>query len=137
VNDPNRATDYGVEFDWQTHFWYLPHPFDGLVLNVNYTHVFSKAKYPYTNVEKVGRATVYVDTSYTDRLLYQPDNMANLSVGYDYQGFSIRVSMIYQDNIFSGPNFWPQLRTTTAAYTRWDLSAKQNLPWFGFSYTAT
>ena len=39
--------------------------------------------------------------------------------------------MIYQDNIFSGPNFWPQLRTTTAAYTRWDISAKQDLPWIG------
>lgn len=131
VNDSSRATDYGLEFDWQTHFWYLPHPFDGLVLNINYTHVFSRVKYPYTNVEKVGRATVYVDTSFSDRLLYQPDNIANLSIGYDYRGFSVRVSMIYQDNIFSGPNFWPQLRTTTAAYTRWDLSAKQNLPWFG------
>jgi len=40
--------------------------------------------------------------------------------------------MIYQDNIFAGPNYWPQLRTTTAAYTRWDISAKQDLPWPGF-----
>lgn len=131
VNDANRATDYGLELDWETHFWYLPHPFNGLVLNVNYTHVFSKATYPYTNVEKIGRAIVYVDTSFTDRLLYQPDNIANLSVGYDYRGFSVRVSMIYQDNIFAGPNFWPQLRTTKSAYTRWDISAKQNLPWYG------
>ncbi len=131
INDPNRATDYGLEFDWQTHFWYLPHPFNGLVLNLNYTHVFSKEKYPYVNLVKVGRVRVPVDTSYTTRLLYQPDNIANLSVGYDYEGFSVRISMIYQDNIFSGPNFYPQLRTRTSAYTRWDLSAKQDLPWFG------
>jgi TonB-dependent receptor len=131
INDPNTATDYGLEFDWQTHFWYLPHPFDGLVLNVNYTHVYSKEKYPYVNLVKVGRVRVPVDTSYSNRLLYQPDNIANLSIGYDYEGFSIRVSMIYQDNIFSGPNFWPQLRTTTAAYRRWDISAKQDLPWYG------
>ena len=131
VNDANRATDYGLELDWQTHFWYLPHPFDGLVLNINFTHVFSKEKYPYVNLVRVGRVRVPVDTSYETRLLYQPDNIANFSIGYDYEGFSLRVSMIYQDNIFSGPNFWPQLRTTTSAYTRWDLSVKQKLPWFG------
>ncbi len=131
INDPNRATDYGFEFDWQTHFWYLPQPFDGLVLSVNYTHVISKEKYPYVNIVRVGRGITYVDTAFTDRLLYQPDDIANLSIGYDYQGFSIRVSMIYQSNIFSGPNFWPQLRSTTAAYRRWDISAKQDLPWYG------
>ncbi len=131
VNDSNRATDYGLEFDWETHFWYLPQPFNGLVLNVNYTHVFSEEKYPYVGIPTTGRSRVPFDTSYTTRLLYQPDNIANLSIGYDYKGFSIRVSMIYQDNIFSGPNYWPQLRTTTAAYTRWDISAKQDLPWHG------
>ncbi len=130
-NDPYRATDYGLEADWQTHFWYLPHPFDGLVFSINYTHVYSKESYPYVNLQKVGRVTTPVDTFYTTRLLYQPDNIVNLSVGYDYQGFSVRVSMIYQDNIFSNPNFWPQLRTNTSAYRRWDLSAKQDLPWFG------
>ena len=41
------------------------------------------------------------------------------------------MSMLYQADIFSGPNFWPQLRTTTASYRRWDLSIKQDLPWFG------
>ena len=131
INDPYRATDYGFEFDWQTHFWYLPYPFNGLVLNVNYTHVYSKEKYPFVNLVRVGRVRVPVDTFYTTRLLYQPDNIANLSIGYDYKGFAIRISMIYQDNIFSGPNFYPQLRTTTSAYTRWDISAKQDLPWFG------
>lgn len=132
VNDSNRATAYGLEVDWQTHFWYLPHPLEGLVLNVNYTHVFSKEKYPYGMLKKITtRLKVPVDTFYTSRLLYQPDNIANLSIGYDYEGFSIRVSMIYQDNIFSGDNFYPQLRTTTSAYTRWDISAKQELPWFG------
>jgi TonB-dependent receptor len=131
VNNPYRINDYGVEVDWQTHFWYLPRPLDGLVMNVNYTHVFSRAQYPYTDSRREGRTLVYVDTSFTDRLLYQPDNIVNLSLGYDYKGFSIRVSMLYQANIFTGPNYWPQLRTATSAYRRWDISAKQDLPWFG------
>ncbi|MGA9406332.1 MAG: TonB-dependent receptor [Bacteroidota bacterium] len=130
VNDPYRINNWGMEFDWQTHFWYLPRPFDGLVLNVNYTHIFSRAQYPYTLVEKVGRQIVYVDTAFTDRLLDQPDNIANLSIGYDYKGFSIRVSMLYQDNIWTNSDIWPQTRASTAAYTRWDISVKQALPWY-------
>jgi TonB-dependent receptor len=131
LNDANQATDYGFEFSWQTFLWYLPEPFNGIVLDINYTHTYSSEKYPYVNTEKVGRTLMYDTTSYTARLLYQPDNIINLSLGYDYKGFSVRISMIYQDNIFSGPDFWPQLRTTTATYRRWDLSAKQNLPWYG------
>jgi TonB-dependent receptor len=131
VNDPYRIDNWGVELDWQTHFWYLPHPFNGLVLNVNYTHVYSKSQYPFTDVRRVGRVQTFVDTAFTDRLLYQPNNILNLSIGYDYEGFSLRVSFLYQDDIFTGPNFWDQLRTSTSAYKRWDLTVKQELPWFG------
>ena len=46
INNPNPIDLYGIETEWQTHFWYLPKPFNGLVLNVNYTHIFSKASYP-------------------------------------------------------------------------------------------
>ena len=131
INNPYRIDNYGLEVDWQTHFWYLPQPFDGLVLNINYTRTSSEAKYPITYNYKIGRVTYFVDTTYTDRLLYQPNNILNLSVGYDFAGFSIRVSMLYQEHIFTGPNFWPQLRTNTSSYTRWDLAVKQELPWYG------
>ena len=130
VNNPFEAELYGIELDWQTHFWYLPAPFDGLVLNVNYTHTSSEAKYPYTE-KRGGWVTTYVDTSFTDRLLYQPDNILNVSLGYDYKDFSMRVSMLYQADIFAGISFWNQLRRTTYDYTRWDISIKQKLPWYG------
>jgi len=133
VNDSFRIDNWGVEIDWQTHFWYLPNPFKGLVMNVNYTHIFSKAQYPYVYQYKASlrSPTVSIDSSYTDRLLYQPDNIVNLSLGYDYEGFSMRASLLYQADVFTGPNFWPQLRSSTSAYRRWDLSVKQKLPWFG------
>ena len=131
INNPNTAKDYGFEIDWQTHFWYLPNPFNGLVMNINFTRVYSSADYPITLVTRVGRTIVYNDTTFSNRLLYQPDYIANLSLGYDYEGFSIRVSMLYQDNIFTGTDYWPQLRTNTSSYTRWDLAVKQELPWFG------
>jgi TonB-dependent receptor len=131
VNNTHRATDYGIELDWQTHFWYLPAPFSGLVLNVNYTRIFSEAEYPYTFIRIANRKTTYVDTTFTDRLLDQPDDLLNISLGYDYEGFSARVSMLYQTDIFTGVNFWPQLRSHTAAYRRWDIALKQQLPWRG------
>jgi len=130
INDPYKINDYGMEAEWQTHFWYLPGPLSGLIFSANYTHIFSKAEYPLTM--NIGtRAPVYVDTSFIDRLLDQPDDVINLSLGWDYKGFSIRVSLLYQSDIFTGADFWPQLRSSTSAYRRWDIAAKQELPWFG------
>jgi len=134
TNNPNRVNIWGIETEWQTHFWYLPKPLDGLVLNVNYTHIFSQAKYPYTYVTNSGfpfYQSIYVDTTYEDRLINQPDDIVNLSVGYDYKSFSVLVSMISQTNIYNATNFYNSLRSDKAKYLRWDLSAKQGLPWYG------
>lgn len=130
VNNSYRIDNYGMELDWQTHFWYLPGPLSGLVMSVNYTHIFSKAQYPYVDARSNGRRIQYVDTSFTARLLYQPDDIVNISLGYDYRDFSARLSLLYQDDIFSGVIYWPQLRSNTSAYRRWDIALKQELPWF-------
>lgn len=130
INSPFRIDNYGMELDWQTHFWYLPGPLSGLVFNANYTHIFSEATYPYLWQEKVGRVIIYRDTLFVDRLLDQPNDIVNLSLGFDYGGFSARVSMLYQTHVFTASNFYPQLRTNTDAYRRWDVAVKQDLPWF-------
>ena len=129
INNQLVVDNYGLEIDWQTHFWYLPNPFSGLVLNINYTHVQSEAQYPY--VSYGASSSTNVDTSFTDRLIYQPNHIFNFSLGYDNKGFSIILSMLYLDDVFSGVSHWPQLRSTTAPYKRWDLSLNQSLPWLG------
>jgi TonB-dependent receptor len=136
INSPNKVDVYGIETEWQTHFWYLPQPFTGLVLSINYTHIFSEASYPKTIVntqyDEEGNVVItYQDTVYKNRLLNQPDDILNLVMGYDYGGFSARVSVLYNNNIFKQPAFWMQERVNSAKYTRWDLSVKQDLPWFG------
>ncbi len=138
INNKERAVVKGIELDWQTNFWYLPSFLKGLVLNVNYTHIMSEAKYPRTIVETeyllvppYGVKQTNNDTTYSDRLYNQPDDIMNLAIGYDYKGFSCRLSMLYQSNVFTGPDFWPELRSYTDDYTRWDFSVKQNLPWQG------
>jgi len=136
INNKIPVDLYGLETEWQTNFWYLPGLLSGFLLNVNYTHIFSEARYPKAimqwQYQEDGTATrVVADTFYTARLLDQPKNLLNLTLGYDYAGFSGRVSYLLQDNIFRNPDFWPQLRTMSGRYGRWDLSVKQELPWVG------
>jgi TonB-dependent receptor len=136
VNNPIDIDVWGIETDWQTHFWYLPAPFSGMVFNINYTHIFSEASYPrsvlnnFYDDDGILHQTVS-DTFYTTRLLNQPNDILNLSLGYDYRGFSARISMLYQDNIFKRPDFWMQQRVNSDKSTRFDLSVKQTLPWYG------
>ncbi len=123
INSPFAVDLYGAEFDWQTHFWYLPEPFSGLILSINYTHIFSQANYPKSIVnvtydENGNFVKTVLDTSYTTRLLDQPNDILNLAVGFDYGGFSLRMSLLYQDNIFKHPDFWMQNRVNSAKYTR-------------------
>ena len=132
-NNPNRVDLWGFEGDWQTHFWYLPKPLNNIVLNINYTHVFSEAEYPFTVVENTGYPyyqSIYIDSTYKDGLIDQPDDIVNVSLGYDFKDFSILFSMIYQSSIFNETDFWNSLRTDKDEYLRWDIAAKQKLPWY-------
>ena len=52
LNNPNQAVLSGLELDYQTRFWYLPIPLNGLVLNANYTLITSEVKYPLTFIEQ-------------------------------------------------------------------------------------
>lgn len=136
INNTIPIDVYGVEMEWQTVFWYLPEPFSGLVFNINYTHIFSEASYPKTfltnEYDELGNLVQTVnDTLYKTRLLDQPNDVLNLSFGYDYEGFAARISMLYKDNVFKKPDFWLQQRVNSAKYTRWDLLVRQTLPWYG------
>ena len=125
INNPFKVNVIGLEADWQTHFWYLPDPFKGLVLNINYTHAFSKAKYPFQAYNQSSHTKV--DSSYTDRLLEQPDDILNATIGYDYKDFSVRLSFTFQSNLVQSINQWEQLRGEQPTYQRWDISLKQGL----------
>ena len=133
INNPYAVNLYGIELDWQTHLWYLPEPFTGLVLSINYTHTYADTKYPriVTNIDPYTYQVTHTTTYFTSRILDQPNDILNFAVGYDYEGFSARVSLLYQADIFEQVNFWPEQRQDTEKSSRWDLSVKQKLPWFG------
>jgi len=112
VNNENPAYVKGIELDWQTNFWYLPSILKGLVLNVNLTLLKSETDYPSFYTENVPisprppsppfNELVLRDTSYTARIPDQASSIANVTVGYDFKGFSGRVSFYYQNESFTG-----------------------------------
>jgi TonB-dependent receptor len=132
TNNPFPVNLSGFEIDYQTRFWYLPGMLKGLVLNANYTKTKSEVKYPRTTIAydftTFPLSFVNTDSFYVDRLIDQPEDIINLSLGYDYKGFSGRLSMLYMGDVFISTNFWPEMRQTTDSYRRYDLSMKQKLP---------
>jgi len=135
MNNPFDATVKGLEFDFQHNFWYMPKPFNNMVFGINYARIFSETEYPFYTIELIPgtrppRFTL-VDSLYTARLLDQPNHVLNSYLGYDYKGFSARLSIIFQDNSarYNGGEY-PENDSNTKEYFRVDFAARQKLPYF-------
>src|SRR6056297_3078167 len=79
VINGDSAEIFGIELSYVQEFSFLPGPWDGLLLIANYTYVDSKADVPFR------------DDSI--RLPLQSDHIANLALGYDKAGLSLRLAM--------------------------------------------
>lgn len=139
-NNPNPARVAGLEFDWQTVFWYLPAPFNSLVANVNYTKITSEMDYQFVD-NQLGpinpitgrRELVQVDTFYTARLLHQGDDIINVAVGADYRGFSGRISFRFQGDVINNVGVRREADTFNSNVYGFDFTIRQNLPLQGLS----
>ena len=58
-------------------------------------------------------------------MVHQADHIANVSVGYDYRGFSSRVSMQYQGATLRSIGSRPETDLYTDDYLRFDASIRQ------------
>ncbi|MBN2486996.1 MAG: TonB-dependent receptor [Bacteroidales bacterium] len=101
----NGTRVYGFEIDMQTNFSYLPGALSGIVLSANLTRLWSETYAPkYNKVTYYDRVTRSVVIDYEKSYMatyksFLPDQVklaGNVSLGYDYKGFSSRISMIYQ-----------------------------------------
>jgi TonB-dependent receptor len=135
VNSPEPATFYGYELEWQTNFSYLPGALKGIVLNLNYTRTFSETTYFSYRLESElipGRPPrqvfTVVDTTRAGRVPDQAAHVANVTLGYDYKGFSTRLSYLFQSNTTAGVNSVnPLFDQFVGDYSRFDLSVRQQL----------
>ncbi|HEX7573908.1 MAG TPA: TonB-dependent receptor [Bacteroidota bacterium] len=136
VNSPYKAFVRGFEVDFQTRLWYLPEPLNGIVFGVNYTHIASSATYPWRNDTTVvvpprSVKVVTLDRTRSGRLINQPNDVLNAYIGYDYEGFSGRLSFLFQGNSVSYIGPFSEQDGFTQDYVRVDASVRQKLPWAG------
>ncbi len=128
VNNPKPAYIKGIEGAWETRFWYLPGYLSGLVLGINYSKIYSSTLYPEINQGTVGtgknQTKVLIPTTRGNRLVNQPTDIFNTSVGYDLGGFSARVSFVYQGNVLNYVGSTPVTDGYTQSYFRVDASVR-------------
>jgi TonB-dependent receptor len=137
INNPTPAQYRGIELDWQTNFWYLPSVFKGLVFNLNWTYIVSEVDLQqwFTDTKSVpdtindGFMITYTSRKETrrSRMPGQPAHIFNTTIGYDYKGFSIRTSYLYQSDKFTNGGETAVTDAFTGAYSRWDLAIQQKV----------
>jgi len=128
----------GLEFEWQTSFWYLPSPFKYFSLYCNYTIMNSSTKYPRSTTtnqqvgtDSRGRPIFKLVTNYfvdSGPMENQPNNIANLSLGYNYEGLNVWLSYQFSGQKLSGFNPQPQFSVYSLSFQRLDLQITQKLP---------
>jgi TonB-dependent receptor len=129
-NTPNTKV-WGFELDLQTHLSFLPGALQNIVLNANYTRTWSNTDYPrFTLIQSSAfppkpPTPLYYYTQ--GPLTGQTNYIENFSIGYDYKGFSGRLSAYFQGPYLNSINNLQYLDVYQKAFSRWDLSLKQNI----------
>lgn len=143
VNNPNAATIKGIELSWQTNFWYLPGLLRGLVLDLNFSYMESEYEVPYIDFRKELDPSVPFPL-YRDVPIYatentvlqdQPKAIFNARLGYDYKGFSTRLSFRHESERQIGFDAVKNLTDRfIAPLSRFDLNMAQKI---GKGFTLT
>jgi TonB-dependent receptor len=132
-NLPYDSRVYGLEGEIQTNLQFLPSPFDGILLNINFSRIFSKTLLPYVDYSQRDPFPPFrptpKDTSRVIPMPGQSDRIANLTIGYEKGSFSGRLSLIYQSNALAVIGETVEVDGYTDDYKRWDLTLQYKLPW--------
>ncbi len=136
-NNPEKATVYGLELSWQTNFWFMPGLLKGLVLDVNYTIMNTQTKYPYFEAVIVGMDSsgfvpvpIYGQQYNTRKgpMEDQPASILNVILGWDYKGFSSRISYRYQaKTVESLDARYSAFDSYYSTFSLWDLMLNQKI----------
>ncbi len=135
-NSPH-ADVYGLEIDLQTSLKFLRAPFNSIVINANFTRLFSEStKYWFTTHDTTYRDPVSgrIITESTvipkERKISMPGQVPyifNVSVGYDYKGFSGRISGVFQGTYLRIPGTQKIQDIDSWKFWRWDASLSQKI----------
>jgi TonB-dependent receptor len=136
-NNTEKAYVSGIEISWQTNFWYLPGVLKGLVLDINYTIMQTKTKYPFFQSVVIGMDSsgfipqpIYGQQYKTRKgpMQDQPESILNIILGWDYKGFSSRVSYRYQaKTVESLDARYSVFDSYYDTFSLWDLMLNQKI----------
>ncbi len=139
-NADDVTTVKGLELDFQANLSSLPSPWNGIVFSANATFIESTTFYP--DVFFAQNPSRPVNDVREGTLIGQPEQVYNVSFGYEKGGFSGRFSIIHQANTFGLGNPGDsgelggleaelsgdeQFDAFTGQTTRYDLSLSQNV----------
>lgn len=133
INSEYKSTVKGFEIELQTNLLGLSSPFDGIILYVNYSRIWSETFYPFVKVETRFISvppfveSVVTDTVRSGQVPGQADYIANVTIGYEKGGFSGRLSMFLQGRTLDEVASREEFDGFTEAVTRWDLVLRQNI----------
>ncbi|HKK73488.1 MAG TPA: TonB-dependent receptor [Saprospiraceae bacterium] len=140
TNLENSAV-WGYEFDLQTNLSFLPKPFNGFVFNINYARLYSETEFFFLTSESrviipfpPVIETIFTNNRRTVSMPSQSPHIFNMSVGYDFKGFSARISGAFQGTKASSYSTNKDFDRFNLEFWRWDASVKQkiNKNWTAF-----
>ncbi|MEM6377733.1 MAG: TonB-dependent receptor [Bacteroidota bacterium] len=127
-----RSTLRGFEIDLQTNLRFLPKPFNGFVINVNYARLDSRTEafFLTSETELISRIPPILRTTFTNEVREvlipnQAPHVFNMSIGYDLNGFSARVSGAFQGSKSDSYSANKDFDRFTLEFWRWDASIRQ------------
>jgi TonB-dependent receptor len=133
INLP-RSEVNGLELEIQTNFQLLPVPnfLKGIVISFNYSWINSSTYFPFSNTKSeivFDPAPRIVRTTTSGlregKVPGQADRLMNIALGYDYLGFSGRISLFKQSESIESVGTQKELDDYRSGFTRLDLSVKQ------------
>lgn len=124
-NTHGISTIKGFEIEYQANLIYLPGFLSNFVFRANYTRLISSSflrKYM-TGFDE--NWNVYYDTGYRNGPMpTQPNYIANVSLGYDIGGLSIRFSTFFQGKMLTSVGSQADLDLYVEPYNRYDFSLR-------------
>lgn len=105
------ATIYGIEFAYAQNFTFLPGALSGLFVNANLTWAKSSSEVEFRQG---------ADLPFPG----QPEWVANVSLGYENDDFSTRISLNYRDDLLSGVADIPEEDTFRASFLTLDYQLR-------------
>jgi TonB-dependent receptor len=143
----DRSEVKGIEVEWQTQLAYypgMPQILKGFVFNINYARIWSKTYFPFDKYtatlipgSRPPRYTyAYQNSEREGPMPGQADHIANISVGYDIDKLSTRVSWTYQGSSISAVGEIAETDTWNKAFWRWDALVKYRFTdWVNLSFS--